>query len=156
MEEVTIRKATLEDLDVLLRFEQGVIQAERPFDSTIKNDPVRYYDIQAMIQASHVQLVVAEINHIVVGCGYARIENARPFLKHALHAYLGFMYVEPLYRGKGVNSKIIEALKQWAITRNITEMSLEVYYGNDPAIRAYEKVGFTRHMIAMRMGLNDH
>ncbi|SKC86156.1 GNAT family N-acetyltransferase [Ohtaekwangia koreensis] len=156
MEEITIRKATLEDLDVLLRFEQGVIEAERPFDSTIKNDPVRYYDIQAMIQASHVQLVVAEINHIVVGCGYARIENARPFLKHALHAYLGFMYVEPLYRGKGVNSKIIETLKQWAITRNITEMSLEVYYGNESAIRAYEKIGFIRHMIAMRMGLSDH
>ncbi len=34
----------------------------------------------------------------------------RPIFKHERYAYLGFMYVHPDYRGKGVNSKIIEGL----------------------------------------------
>ncbi len=152
MEEIVIRKATLNDLETLLLFEQGVINAERPFDSTLKTEPTHYYDIKEMINASHVEIVVAEIRSEIIGSGYARIESAKPYLKHQKHAYLGFMYVVPDYRGKGVIQKIIEALKQWAISQNITEMRLEVYQNNLAAIKAYEKIGFTKHMIQMRMG----
>jgi len=41
MEEIMIRKARLNDLEILLGFEQGVINAERPLDSTLKqNRPI--------------------------------------------------------------------------------------------------------------------
>jgi len=152
MEEIVIRKATLNDLETLLLFEQGVINAERPFDSTLKTEPTHYYDIKEMINASHVEIVVAEIRSERIGSGYARIESAKPYLKHKKHAYLGFMYVVPEQRGKGVVQKIIEALKQWSVSQNITEMRLEVYQNNLAAIKAYEKIGFTKHMIQMRMG----
>jgi len=36
MNQITIRKATFDDLATLFLFEQGVIEAERPFDSTLK------------------------------------------------------------------------------------------------------------------------
>ncbi len=152
MEEITIRKASINDLETLLRFEQGVINAERPFDSTLKRETTHYYDIKEMITASHVEIVVAELGNEIIGSGYARIENAKPYLKHQKHTYLGFMYVAPEHRGKGVVQKIIETLKQWSISENITEMRLEVYQNNLAAIKAYEKIGFTKHMIQMRMG----
>jgi len=155
MEEITIRKASINDLETLLRFEQGVINAERPFDSTLKRETTHYYDIKEMITASHVEIVVAELGNEIIGSGYARIENAKPYLKHQKHTYLGFMYVAPEHRGKGVVQKIIETLKQWSISENITEMRLEVYQNNLAAIKAYEKIGFTKHMIEMRMGLNE-
>jgi GNAT superfamily N-acetyltransferase len=63
------------------------------------------------------------------------------------------MYVVPEYRGKGVNRKIIEVLKQWSVSQNVTEVRLEVYIKNLAAIKAYEKAGFTPHMMEMRMGL---
>jgi ribosomal protein S18 acetylase RimI-like enzyme len=153
MEEINIRTASLNDLDVLLRFEQGVINAERPFDSTLKNKNIQYYDIVEMITASHIELVVAEMEGEVVGSGYARIQNSKPYLKHQQYAYLGFMYVHPEHRGKGINKEIIEALKKWVLSQNITEMRLEVYNNNLGAIKAYQKFGFTEHMIEMRMGL---
>jgi ribosomal protein S18 acetylase RimI-like enzyme len=153
MEEINIRTASLNDLDVLLRFEQGVINAERPFDSTLKNKNIEYYDIVEMITASHIELVVAEMEGEVVGSGYARIQNSKPYLKHQQYAYLGFMYVHPEHRGKGINKEIIEALKKWVLSQNITEMRLEVYNNNLGAIKAYQKFGFTEHMIEMRMGL---
>ena len=155
MSEILVRTATLSDLGTLRSFEQGVIVAERPFDPQIKNDPVHYYDIEEMIAASHIEIVVAELDGEPVGSGYARIENARHYLKHQQHAYLGFMYVKPQHRGRGINQKVIETLKQWAIYQNITELRLDVYDENIPAIKAYEKVGFKKHLIAMRLGVNE-
>ena len=107
METITIRTATIDDLDTLLRFEQGVITAERPFDVTIKDGHVNYYDIVHLIEAPHIEIVVAESGSEIIGCGYARIEDGRIYLKHKQHAYLGFMYVDPAHRGKGVNKMVI-------------------------------------------------
>jgi GNAT superfamily N-acetyltransferase len=153
MEATKIRPAALEDLDILLRFEQGIIQIERPFDPTLKEGPNHYYDLPAMIASPEAELVVAEIDGVIVGCGYARIETAKHYLKHTHHAYLGFMYVEPACRGNGINSLIIEELNKWAISKNVFEMRLDVYQVNERAIRAYEKVGFKRYLVKMRLGL---
>ncbi|MEZ5029529.1 MAG: GNAT family N-acetyltransferase [Ferruginibacter sp.] len=106
-----------------------------------------------MIAAPDVELLVAEINNEVVGSGYARIENAKPFLQHNRHAYLGFMYIMPQWRGKGINKKILDKLTEWVQQHNITELRLDVYQPNIAAIKAYEKAGFTKHMIEMRKGL---
>jgi ribosomal protein S18 acetylase RimI-like enzyme len=155
MEQIIIRKATLNDMDTLLVFEQGVITAERPYDITLKNDPIRYYDIEKMITATDVELLVATLNNTIIGSGYARIENAKPFLKYQQYSYLGFMYVLPQYRGKGVNKLIIDALAEWSVSKNITELRLEVYQNNEPAIKAYEKTGFSKLLIEMRMEIKN-
>lgn len=141
------------DLPTLFEFEQGVIAAERPFDPTLKSGQIHYYDIEKMIAAPDVELLVAEINNEVVGSGYARIENAKPFLQHNRHAYLGFMYIMPQWRGNGINKKILDKLTEWVQQHNITELRLDVYQPNIAAIKAYEKAGFTKHMIEMRKGL---
>jgi hypothetical protein len=40
MSGIKIREATLDDLQTLLEFEQGVIAAERPMDSGLKEGPI--------------------------------------------------------------------------------------------------------------------
>jgi GNAT superfamily N-acetyltransferase len=150
MSNIHIRPAATADLPTLYRFEQGVIAAEHPFDPTLKPDPIHYYDLPAMIAAPDVHLLVAGLNNHLVGSGYARIEPAKPYLRHAMHAYLGFMYVDPAHRGKGINALIIEGLREWARSRGITELRLDVYNQNTSAIRAYEKAGFIPHMLNMR------
>ena len=155
MNEIQIRKAKLKDLDQLSAFEQDLIKTERPFDPTLKPDPVNYYDLKAMLTTPNIELAVAEIDNKIVASGYARIDKSKPFLKHENHAYLGFMYVLPAYRGKGVNKKIISALKNWAAVQNINEFRLEVYHDNTRAIRAYEKIGFSRYSLEMRYNLKD-
>jgi ribosomal protein S18 acetylase RimI-like enzyme len=153
MEQITTRPATLADLDVLLSFEQGIITTERPWDPTLKEGDIHYYDIANMIAAPHVEVVVAELGSKIIGSGYARIETPKPYLKHHKHAFMGFMYVDGSQRGKGVNKKIIDALQKWSVAQGVREFRLEVYNDNAPALKAYEKVGFTRHMITMRMEL---
>ncbi len=154
MEIINIRPANTDDLAILYEFEQGVIAAERPFDPTLKQGPIHYYDLPGMIHSEEVQLLVAEVDGIIVGSGYARIEQAKIFYRHPRYAYLGFMYVRPEYRGRGINKKIIEALQNWSLSKNIHELRLEVYYDNLPAISAYKKIGFTNHIMEMRLGLS--
>lgn len=151
--DIIIRKARPADLETLLAFEQGVISAERPFDPTLKAGQTHYYDIEKMIAATDVELVVAESKGELLASGYARIENAKPYLQHTQHAYLGFMYVVPAYRGKGINRMILDVLIQWVKTQNISELKLDVYNENASAIKAYEKAGFSKYMVNMRMGL---
>ncbi|WEA02684.1 GNAT family N-acetyltransferase [Mucilaginibacter sp. SJ] len=149
-----IRKATIEDLPVLLQFEQGIITAERPFDSTLKPDPISYYDLKGFITSADVQVLVAEIDGEIAGSGYARIKKTpENYYDFENYAYLGFMYVLPAYRGMGVNQAIIEELKKWAVEQGLTEIRLEVYNDNIGAIKAYEKAGFKKRMIEMRMRL---
>jgi len=73
MDEIIIRPATFADMDTLLRFEQGVITAERPFDSTLKDEHINYYDLVGMIERPDIELLVAELNGELIGSGYARI-----------------------------------------------------------------------------------
>lgn len=155
MHPITVRTAASADLETLLRFEQGVVSAERPFDCTLENGSIHYYDIRNMLDCEDVRFVVAESGAQIVGCGFARIEAAKPYLKHRFHAYLGLMYVEPAYRGHAVNGKIIDSLMEWCRSKHVAEIRLDVYHDNFAAVRAYEKSGFSKHMVEMRMHLSD-
>jgi hypothetical protein len=52
MSKINIRQARL-DLNILLEFEQGIITAERPYDPTLQEGKINYYDIEKMITAAH-------------------------------------------------------------------------------------------------------
>lgn len=146
-----IRRATLEDLNVLLKFEQEIIKAERPYDPTIREDPVNYYDLRKMVLNGDACVVVASTNGKLVASGYAVPKRARHYLDHEYYAYLGFMYTDPNFRGMGINAKIVEELKKWSEQNGLSEIRLTVYSDNVPAIKAYEKVGFKKHLIEMRI-----
>ena len=152
--ETKVRAATTDDLLQLLEFEQGVITAERPYADNLKEDHITYYDLEALLTSEEAQLIVAEKDGKLVGAGYAKILQAKPYKKFSCYAYLGFMYVDPNSRGKGINKMIIEELTLWAKARDIKEMILDVYDGNEAAIRAYEKVGFKKNLVEMRVEID--
>ena len=151
----TIRKAILEDLPMLLEFEQLLIKTERPMDPTIKEGKISYYDIGAFIQQKDTEVLIVETNSKIVASGYAQIKVDRHYLKHDLQGYLGFMYVDEAHRGLGLNKLLIDALIQWCKERDVNEIRLAVYQDNPTAIRAYEKAGFKKHLITMRLDAKD-
>jgi RimJ/RimL family protein N-acetyltransferase len=158
MNPVTIRTATLNDLDTLLEFERGIMEFERPIDVTIKEGDAHYYDLAALVSSPDAEVLIAEQNGELIGSGYAHIIDSKSYLKHQKHAHLGFMYVKPEHRGKGINRMIIERLQDWVLSKNVNEFRLEVYHNNPSAIRAYEKLGFMPLLLEMRMELpaKDH
>ena len=152
--DVTTRPATASDLPTLLTFEQGIITAERPFDPTIRPDPISYYDVGELIASPEAEVVVAELKGSLVGSGYAKKNASRHYTEPAFHAYLGFMYVVPELRGKGVNQLILQDLFAWARKRGLLEVRLTAYPGNLPAMNAYGKAGFEPYIVEMRKRLD--
>jgi GNAT superfamily N-acetyltransferase len=151
MDNIQIRSATVKDLPTLLDFEQGIIFAERPFDETLVSEKFHYYDLAARIQDPNAAVVVAEINGKVIGGGSAIIKEGNPYNTFARYAFLGFMFVDPAYRGKGVNKLVIDRLVEWSDKKGLKEIRLQVYSDNLPAIKAYEKVGFKKILTEMRL-----
>lgn len=150
-----VRLATKEDLPILDQFMDGLVAAERPMDITIKDGKVIYYDLESFINNERAVLYVAELNGELIASGYAKIKEDREYLKHSSHSYLGFMFVPEKHRGNGYNKLIVNALLAWSKEKNIKEIRLDVYDANPSAIKAYEKAGFSKHMIQMRMNLDD-
>jgi ribosomal protein S18 acetylase RimI-like enzyme len=150
-----IRSARLDDLPVLLAFEQGIIAAERPYDHTLKPDPVSYYDIAEKISSADAEVAVAEVDGHIVASGFAMKRRSKDYVRDSHHAYLGFMYVSPDHRGQGLNKRLLEHLSGWAKGNDLPEIRLTVYSDNAPAVRAYEKAGFTSHILEMRLNLDE-
>lgn len=148
---VEIRTAIEAEIEILLSFEKGIIDAERPFDNTIKEGETHYYDLIELIKSKNAELLVAVINNEIVGSGYAKVLSAKPYQKHTEYAYLGFMYVKPAFRGQGINQKILNKLIDWARSLNLKEVRLEVYDENIIAKNSYLKAGFKQNLLEMRL-----
>ena len=61
------------------------------------------------------------------------------------------MYVKPNFRGKRISSLILESLKSWAKSKELKELRLDVYNENLAAIKSYERFGFNKSLINMKM-----
>lgn len=152
---IRIRKATLADIPVLKAFEQGVVSAERPYNSSIKED-ITYYDLLGLINSVDSDIFVAVAEDKIVGSGYVRIKSPeRNYLDYVDYGYLGFMYIDPDYRGNGINKLIMNASIEWAKKTGLEVLHLDVYAKNTGAIKAYKKVGFTENLVDMKLDLRE-
>lgn len=152
-----IRDAKLSDLNILKEFEQGVIEAERPYIEKLKRGKVVYYDIPELINRQDCAMLVVDYLEETIACGYAKIEESKAFMQHEKHGYLGFMFVKPEHRGQGVIRKLISALISWCENRGVYDIKLEVFAHNDSAVRAYEKCGFGAYKVEMLLtGRTQH
>ncbi len=145
------RQAVITDIEQLFALEQKVVEAERPYNADIKKNKPIYYDMKHLITKDDSYLLVAEDKGEIVGTGYSQIQMSKQSLEHKKHAYLGFMYVSPQYRGKGLNKTIMQKLISWSKNQGVNNHYLEVYSGNTSAIRAYEKTGFKPCLIEMKL-----
>ena len=148
-----IRLARKEEIQILLNFEQELVEFERSFDSTLKDGKISYYDILSRINSKDSCVLVADVNGELVGSGFIDIVKSKPYLKHKYFGSFGFFYVKKEYRGKGVNKSILSKLIEWSKTRNIYEVRLQVYDKNINAKSAYLKYGFEPNLLEMRLKL---
>lgn len=153
MNTISVRTATENDLEILLKFEQGVIEAERPLDPFLNSGDLYYYDIPEMIASKNVYLIVGIFGEEIVASGYVRIENSKQYHKNPKHGYIGFMYVKPSFRGQKISNLILASLKNWAKENQLKELRLDVYSNNISALKSYENFGFKKSLVNMRMDI---
>jgi ribosomal protein S18 acetylase RimI-like enzyme len=154
IKDISIRRATNANLPELAEFLQFLVEAERPFDPTLKEGEIFYYNVEEFISDEKSELLVIDYKHQIIGCGYAQIRSAKSYQKFESFGYLGFMYVSPEFRGNGLNNLLLNDLKKWVLSQGITEVRLEVYSENEAAVRAYEKAGFKQILTTMRCNIS--
>ena len=150
-----IRQATLNDLEILLEFEQFLIDYERNLTSNIKDGHINYYDIESFIKKPDAVVIVAETNGEIIGSGYALIRSNKTYKTPDKYVYLGFMYVKEEHRGKGVNKRIMNELIKWGKKSGHHIFKLDVYSNNSSAINAYQKAGFKGEELNMILNLKQ-
>ncbi len=147
---VIIRIATLEDLPVLLEFEQQLISVERPMDISLEqHKKISYYDIGEFITSNNAQVFVAIMGTEIVGSGYGLIKENKPYFTENKFGHIGFMFVKSEHRGHGISKLVLHAIFDWFKTQHIRETRLQVYPNNPNAIKAYEKAGFKKNLVEM-------
>ena len=148
--DIKIRKATPQDLPVLLDFEQRLIAVERPMDISLEQrKKINYYDIGSFIESDKAELYVGTIEDEIIASGYGLIKKNDAKFSHRKYGYIGFIYVKDEFRGQGISKLIINAICNWFRTKKIVEVKLTVYEENPSAIKAYEKLGFKKNLIEM-------
>jgi GNAT superfamily N-acetyltransferase len=150
MDNLVIRQATIEELDTLLSFEQGIIEYERSMLPDMMTGHFNYYDLKELIENDDSKVLVAAVDGKLVASGYAKLKKSLNYLTHEFHSFLGFMFVSPDFRGEGINGKIIDQLTIWSKKKGATVLCLTVFAQNQSGIRAYEKIGFDKNVIEMR------
>ena len=153
MSTISIRIANLNDLETLLTFEQGVIKAERPMDSFLGQGTLSYYNIPELIAAKNSHLIVALAGKELVGSGYIKIEESSTYHKNTKHGYIGFIFVKPSFRGKRISGLILESLKKWGKEKDLKELRLDVYSKNTDALKSYNRFGFTKGLVNMKIDI---
>ncbi len=113
--------ALVQELDAYLAITDGDDHAF--YDQFNKIDRIRY-------------VVIAYYNNIAVGCG--AIKEITPDAMEVKR-----MYTHPEYRGKGIASKILTELEQWAAQLSYQKCVLETGLKQTEAIQLYKKCGYT-------------
>lgn len=65
------------------------------------------------------------------------------------HPNIFLVYVDPAYRRQGIAKALMEHAQTWAKERGYTQMGLQVFTDNQPAIELYQQLGYQPRSIAM-------
>ncbi len=143
---LTYKRATLEDIDVLTETRVEVLRAANklPDDtdmSEVKKQSYDYYK-KALRDGTHIAYLIFEGERLA-GAGGVSFFQIMPTYHNpsGKKAYIMNMYTHPDYRRRGIAYKTLDLLVKDAKSMGITDISLEA---TDMGRPLYEKYGFVK------------
>jgi ribosomal protein S18 acetylase RimI-like enzyme len=70
------------------------------------------------------------------------------------HPNIFLIYVEPSYRRQGIGKELMRQAEVWAKSQGYSQISLQVFTTNQPAIDLYTSLGYEARSISMFRELN--
>ena len=106
------------------------------------NQPAKYWEDRLTIEEDEATLFLAEHEGRLIGMmGIGR--GGSPKTRHG--AWIWGVYVTPAWRGLRIAEELINSCFTWAKARKILLVKLGVAATNKPAIRCYERCGFSTY-----------
>lgn len=145
MARATLRRATIRDLDVLVRHRRGMWRdiggrTEAQLDAA---DPVYRRWIRGRLKSGACAGFIVEERGAPAASGVLWVQRSqpRPGWHGTKQGYLLSMYTEPASRGNGYASRIVRASVKWARAEGIDRVTL---HASPQGRRIYQKEGFER------------
>lgn len=143
-----IRNASLSDLDDLVCLLKDLFSIEKDFDF---NASAQRRGLTMMVSNCRDLrcLKVAEIDQKVIGMCSAQFLISTA--EGGMAALVEDLVVNPSYRGRGIGSRLLRTIEQWAKENGASRLQLLADQNNLPALEFYEKQNWTRtQLICLR------
>ena len=100
------------------------------------------------------ELLVVELEGRTVG--FVDQWIVRDFVHGAKLSHIQSLYVTPQYRGKGIGSKLLQAIIENAKTKGVSEVHVTTEFNNRRAIELYKRQGLVKESLQLEMGFTLH
>lgn len=145
MSRYRLRKATLRDLDVLVRHRRGMWEEIRGGSRELDaHDAVyRRWARQRLKTRTLIGWIVEDLTRRPVASGCIWLRPAQPFPEGGpnIVPYLLSMFTEPDHRGRGLATRIVREAKRWCRENGYRVLTL---HASHRGYRVYTRTGFTR------------
>ena len=112
-------------------------------------------DLKALLADENRPVFVAVEEDTVLGYCFCVIEDCRgtTVLTDRVEVYIDDLCVEETCRGQGIARTLYAHVRDWAKDLGCAYVTLNVWCGNEGAMRFYEKMGLTPRKICMEVKL---
>ena len=157
-----IRSARLSDGPSVANFWRELLTEQHTVDSRFdaSEDATERWlnDFRAWVEAPDVRhIVVAELSEELdsesgadlVGFASAQLWWPAPVYEQILEVYLDEIYVVPEHRKEGIGSRLLDGVKDWARSKDVTRIRLGTLAANEEAISFWKNRGASEFLVAM-------
>jgi GNAT superfamily N-acetyltransferase len=150
---IVVRKARVTDVPLLTRLEdefdrdeRHIVLKENPrLQPYLREDSTIRFKSQRMLKwlaSRNVLVLVAEADSVPCGFSVQWVGTQTLPYRPQRFGYIGIMFVQRSYRGRGVSSKMIKNAQEWFAKRNVEHIVLTVLTDNKHARTIYKQWGF--------------
>lgn len=107
--------------------------------------------LQELIRQDPRQVLVAEKNGELIGYVAYEIEQKAPIEMQQKRSFIHDLYVKPHHRKRGVGKSLLQACLDVIKNAGPHHVRLAVWVRNEKAIGLYRAMGFSDHMLVMRI-----
>lgn len=146
---VTVRQASLGDLDTMVELLQALFAIETDF--VFDGDKQRS-GLLCLLQTENACVLVAECEAQVVGMCTAQLLVSTA--EGGLKAIIEDVAVVKECRGQGIGTKLLAVIGQWAFRQGVKRLDLLADKRNAPALNFYRQLGWTQtELVALQKKL---
>jgi GNAT superfamily N-acetyltransferase len=143
-----VRPATMDDAQELFRAWEALRRHNAGADSRVVPAPVSEVEFTAGLRELLARptgaLFVAEDDGRLAGFIRAAVEENVPYRLPERHVGIGYLYVDPSARRRGLGGRLFAAVREWAATQDgVGHFEMTVLNADGQAEQFWRSLGFT-------------
>lgn len=153
MDNLSIRKAKIEELKIVQDLNSGLFTSDGPRDKFMDHnwpyEGGKEYFSKKITDDSSICLV-AEVDNEIVGYlagTVMEVESWRPVKRTELEN----MFVKEEFRSNGIGAKLVSEFFNWSKTKGVQRSLVVAYATNEKAIKFYKKMGFDPESVSLEI-----